>query len=202
MPHHFWGNILHHIKGMRLQLAKAKHNSLSETTEGLTWAALWLSRRRKGQCLNRSTESTVNPRKQMPQSRTSCLPAEGTVENAAMIFFRGQDAEKHSSALPTTPTGRHMYFRVMNVKLLCLLCEIPHPEGSYESWPVAGLINNERPGLGQTENKCHHARLSSHCSKKNQHTAISYPSRQLCLRRCFEETELAFYHAHKYILDY
>lgn len=117
----------------------------------------------------------------MPQSRTSCLPAEGTVENAAMIFFQRSRCREErallarfnntfSSALPTTPTGRHMYFRVMNVKFLCLLCEIPHPEGSYESWPVAGLINNERPGLGQTENKCHRARLSSHCSKKKKHT--------------------------------
>lgn len=103
-----------------------------------------------------------------------------------------------SSAMPTTPTSRHMYFRVMNVKFLCLLCEIPHPEGSYESMAVAGLTHNERPGLGQTENKCHHTRLSSHCSKKN-HTAISYPSRQLCLALKNQNWHFTM---HKYILDH
>lgn len=54
------------LKGCDFGLQKTKHYCLVKT-EGLAWAALRLCRHRKGQCLNGSTKSTVNPRKQMPQ---------------------------------------------------------------------------------------------------------------------------------------
>lgn len=73
-------------KVMWFNFAKAENNSLLKINRragGVAWAALWLSRQRKGQCLNRSTKSTENPRKQMPQSWTRSLLAEGTLANAA-----------------------------------------------------------------------------------------------------------------------
>lgn len=100
----------------------------------------------------------------MPRSWTRCLFAKGTVANVPQT--RGdRDAERTvhqhliiSTAPPPHP-ARHMYFRALNIKLL----RAPAPSGFMcESWPLAGLMHNDRPGLGRTEQMpSRHTRLAA-----------------------------------------
>lgn len=55
------------------------------------------------------------------------------------------------------PTSLHMYFGVVNMKFLCLLCEILCPEGSYLShghWLVWCTMKEKALS---SQNKCHHS---------------------------------------------
>lgn len=99
------------------------------------------------------------------------------------------------SETPTPPPARtlHVFLSAGPDKPLCLLGELQHPEGSCVWIMATGWPDTQwqtRPWADRTNAI---TPRSAH-STAAQNTAISYLSRQLCLRRCIQRRKLAFYH--------
>lgn len=168
MPHHYWGIIRHHMKGMRRSLPKAKHNSLVENDWGVSISSTVIEAAEKRPVPEQINKINSKSR-EADAAELDKLSASGRElwrrKKKKERWFPGGRymwSEKKwellallnntvSSALPTTFASWHVHLRVRNAEFLCLICENLHPKGPMSHGHWSGTTHKGRAAFGRMQ---------------------------------------------------